>query len=46
MIAEGDKVVTRLTAYGRHERDLPGIPATRHQLTMKAVAIHRLAAWA
>ena len=28
-IAEGDKVVTRLTAYGRHERDLPGpLPAT------------------
>ena len=23
-IAEGDKVVTRLTAYGRHEADLPG----------------------
>src|ERR1700761_1301112 len=27
-IAEGDKVVTRLTAYGVHERDLPGLPAT------------------
>ncbi|WP_225630338.1 ester cyclase [Streptomyces solaniscabiei] len=25
-IAEGDKVVTRLTARGVHERDLPGIP--------------------
>ena len=27
-IAEGDKVVTRLTAFGRHENDLPGIPRT------------------
>ena len=28
-IAEGDKVVTRLTAYGRHEAELPGpLPAT------------------
>lgn len=42
MIAEGDRVVTRLTAHGRHERDLPGIPATSHPLVMSAVAIHRL----
>jgi ketosteroid isomerase-like protein len=27
-IAEGNKVVTRLTAYGRHEGDLPGVPRT------------------
>ncbi len=27
-IAEGDKVVTRLTAIGAHEDDLPGIPKT------------------
>jgi predicted SnoaL-like aldol condensation-catalyzing enzyme len=25
-IAEGDKVVTRLTSYGKHEGDLPGAP--------------------
>ena len=25
-IAEGDKVVTRITAYGVHEQDLPGSP--------------------
>ena len=25
-IAEGDKVVTRLTAIGKHEGDLPGAP--------------------
>ena len=43
-IAEGDKVVTRLTAYGRHEADLPGpIPATGKEIQMSAVAIHRIA---
>jgi len=33
-VAEGDKVVTRLTAYGRHEADLPGIPRTGNELRM------------
>ncbi len=42
-IAEGDKVVTRLTAYGKHVGDLPGIPATGKHLTMAAIAIHRIA---
>ena len=43
-IAEGDKVVTRLTAYGRHEGDLPGpLPATGAALRESAVAIHRIA---
>jgi predicted ester cyclase len=42
-IAEGDKVVTRLTAYGKHEGDLPGIPRTGNDMTMTAVAIHRIA---
>ena|SRR6266849_3748694 len=42
-IAEGDKVVTRLTAYGAHESDLPGIPATGSKLEMTAIAIHRIA---
>jgi predicted ester cyclase len=41
-IAEGDKVVTRLTAYGRHEADLPGIPRTGNELRMTATAIHRI----
>lgn len=41
-IAEGDKVVTRLTAYGRHEGDLPGIPKTGNTLEMTATAIHRI----
>jgi predicted ester cyclase len=44
-IAEGDKVVTRLTAYGRHERDLPGpLAATGAELRETAVAIHRIRA--
>jgi steroid delta-isomerase-like uncharacterized protein len=42
-VAEGDKVVTRLTAYGRHERDLPGIPATGVEMRETGVAIHRIA---
>ena len=41
-IAEGDKVVTRLTAHGIHQQDLPGIPATGRQITMTATAIHRI----
>jgi len=43
-VAEGDKVVTRLTAYGRHEGDLPGpLPATGADMRQSAVAIHRIA---
>jgi predicted ester cyclase len=42
-VAEGDKVVTRLTAYGTHEGDLPGIPRTGNKLQMTATVIHRLA---
>jgi len=41
-IAEGDKVVTRLTAIGRHEGDLPGIPRTGHDLEMTATVVHRI----
>jgi|SRR5947209_470603 len=42
-VAEGDKVVTRLTAYGRHEGDLPGIPRTGNDMDMTATVIHRIA---
>ncbi|GAA2373040.1 ester cyclase [Nonomuraea africana] len=41
-IAEGDKVVTRLTARGVHKGDLPGIPATGRQLTVTATVVHRI----
>jgi len=42
-IAEGDKVATRLTSYGRHEGDLPGAPRTGHDLKMTSITIHRIA---
>src|SRR6476659_144768 len=42
-IAEADKVVTRLTAYGRHVGDLPGIPPTGNDMKMTATVIHRIA---
>jgi predicted ester cyclase len=42
-VAEGDRVVTRLTATGRHEGELPGpLPPTGAQLRETAVAIHRI----
>lgn len=42
-VAEGDRVVTRLTALGTHEADLPGIPRTGNDLEMTATVIHRIA---
>jgi predicted ester cyclase len=42
-IAEGDRVVTRLTCVGRHEGDLPGIRRTGNEMRMSAVVIHRIA---
>jgi predicted ester cyclase len=41
-IAEGDKVVTRLTSYGKHEGDLPGAPRTT-DMKMTSITIHRIA---
>jgi predicted ester cyclase len=42
-IAEGDRVVTRLTSIGRHDGDLPGAPKTGNDLKMTSITIHRLA---
>src|ERR1043165_8743700 len=42
MIAEGDKVVTRLTSIGKHEGDLPGAPATGNAMKMTSITIHRI----
>ena len=42
-IAEGDKVVTRLTSYGKHVGDLPGAPATGNDMKMTSITIHRIA---
>jgi len=42
-IAEGDKVVTRLTSFGKHVGDLPGAPVTGNDLEMTSITIHRIA---
>jgi len=42
-IAEGDKVVTRLTSCGKHEGDLPGAPRTGNDWKMTSITIHRIA---
>jgi steroid delta-isomerase-like uncharacterized protein len=42
-IAEGDRVVTRLTSFGKHEGDLPGAPKTGNELRMTSITIHRIA---
>lgn len=41
-IAEGDKVVTRMTSFGKHEGDLPGAPRTDNELKMTSITIHRI----
>jgi steroid delta-isomerase-like uncharacterized protein len=42
-IAEGDKVVTRMRASGRHTGEFLGIPATGKEVTMTGIAVHRIA---
>lgn len=42
-IAEDDRVVTRLTSFGRHEGDLPGAPRTGNEMKMTSITIHRVA---
>jgi steroid delta-isomerase-like uncharacterized protein len=42
-IAEEDKVVTRLRARGRFERELAGIPPTGNEMDVTAIAVHRIA---
>lgn len=42
-IAEGDKVVTRLTSTGKHEGDLPGAPRTGNEMKVTSITIHRIA---
>jgi len=43
MIAEGDKVVTRVSAYGTQTGELFGIPPTGNQMRVKGIAVHRIA---
>ncbi|HZS34946.1 MAG TPA: ester cyclase [Methylomirabilota bacterium] len=42
-VAEGDRVVTRLTAIGKHVGDLPGAPRTGNALRTTSITIHRIA---
>jgi len=41
-IAEGDKVVTRLTSIGKHEGDIPGAPRTGNDMKVTSITIHRI----
>ena len=41
-IAEGDKVVTRVTLRGTHKGDFQGIAPTGKQITMGAIVIQRI----
>jgi steroid delta-isomerase-like uncharacterized protein len=41
-IAEGDKVVTRWTAVGTHDGDLPGLPASGRSSTVTGIGIDRI----
>jgi predicted ester cyclase len=42
-IAEGDRVVSRIIAYGTHVGELLGVKPTGQRLTMSGIAIHRIA---
>jgi predicted ester cyclase len=42
LVAEGDKVVVRLTASGRHSGELFGIAATGRVVSQSAIVIYRL----
>ena len=42
-VAEGDKVVSRLTVRGTHRGDFQGVPPSDKQIEMHPIAIHRLA---
>jgi predicted ester cyclase len=42
VIAEGDKVVLRYTAFGTHQGDLMGIPPTQKRITMEGIEILRI----
>lgn len=43
MIAEGDKVVTRMTARGTHSGEFMGVAPTGKQITIKGIDINRVA---
>ena len=39
---DGDKVITRVTGWGKHTGEFLGIPATGREVTMEGIAIHRI----
>ena len=41
-LAEGDKVMTKMTSFGKHEGDLPGAPRTGNDIKMTSITIHRI----
>ena len=42
LIAEGDKVVARITGYGTHDGDFLGIPRTGKEIRMSGIVIWRI----
>ena len=42
-IAEGDRVVTSIRAYGTHTGEFLGIAPTGKEVSMRGIAIHRIA---
>jgi len=42
LIAEGDKVVARITGYGTHDGDFLGIPRTGKEIKMSGIVIWRI----
>ena len=42
LVAEGDKVVGRITAYGKHTGELFGIPETGRDIRVSGIAIWRI----
>lgn len=42
MVAEGDRVVVRITSKGTHQGEMQGIPATGKPYTQHAIVIYRL----
>lgn len=42
LLAEGDRVVPRISASGLHTGELLGIPPTGKRVTMNGIAIHRV----